>query len=216
MRFILELAEFQNDLHQVNATEESLERSITFDPDESEHLDSSCKRPLVSPSRPARCLLVFNKSGAAVGMAIYSYSYVTWRAQPGIYLEDFYVCASERGKGYGKGLIGALIEEVRAVGGTRLEWRVLDWNEASIRFYKAIGATKMEGWMDMTLVLFGRRSILKYDVLRMRQSFRDIVSLLLELPDICTISKPGYQSVCHCSSPNSDVIRGMTTLGNYL
>ena len=48
-------------------------------------------------------------------------------------------------KGYKKELIGALIEEIRAVGGTRLEWRVLDWNEASIFFYKAIGAARMQG-----------------------------------------------------------------------
>jgi GNAT superfamily N-acetyltransferase len=155
MRFILELAEYQNDLHQVTATEESLKRSITFDPETPDYTGNDSERISTSPSRPARCLLIFNESGAAVGMAIFFYSYVTWRAQPGIYLEDFYVSASERGKGYGRKLIGALIEELRAVGGARLEWRVLDWNEASIGFYEGVGSTKMDGWMDMKLEFEG-------------------------------------------------------------
>ena len=28
----------------------------------------------------------------------------------------------------------------------RFEWRVLDWNEPSIRFYKSLGATVMPEW----------------------------------------------------------------------
>ena len=32
-------------------------------------------------------------------------------------------------------------------GGGRFEWRVLDWNEPSIRFYEALGATIMREWL---------------------------------------------------------------------
>jgi hypothetical protein len=36
------------------------------------------------------------------------------------------------------------------MGGQRLEWSVLKWNEPSIRFYEdAVGARKMEDWVGM-------------------------------------------------------------------
>ncbi|KAJ5404091.1 N-acetyltransferase ats1 [Penicillium cosmopolitanum] len=150
-QFILELAEHQNDLAQVTVTEELLAQSLIFDPNTTDHANDNSKTPPTTPSRPARCLLVLAESGIPVGMAIYFYSFVTWHGKPGIYLEDFYVRASERGKGYGRELISALIEELQVVGGVRLEWRVLDWNELGVRFYKGIGATVMNGWMDMKL-----------------------------------------------------------------
>ena len=82
-------------------------------------------------------------------MALYFYNYSTWRARPGIYLEDLYVRQTTRGKGYGKALLVALAREVVAMGGGRLEWSVLKWNEPSIKFYEAIGATMMSEWVGM-------------------------------------------------------------------
>lgn len=83
-------------------------------------------------------------------MALYFYNYSTWRAKPGIYLEDLYVSPSERKKGYGKRLLVELAKEVVTMKGGRLEWSVLKWNEPSIRFYEdIIGATRMEEWVGM-------------------------------------------------------------------
>lgn len=84
-------------------------------------------------------------------MALYFYNYSTWRAKPGIYLEDLYVRESERKKGYGLMLLKALAREVVAMGGGRLDWSVLKWNEPSIRFYESIGAEAMTGWVGMRL-----------------------------------------------------------------
>ena len=84
-----------------------------------------------------------------VGLALYFYNYSTWRARPGIYLEDLYVKESERGKGYGQRLLGQLAKEVLEIEGGRLEWSVLKWNTPSIKFYEGIGARAMTEWQTM-------------------------------------------------------------------
>jgi len=83
----------------------------------------------------ARVLLAFlddddddddgDSSGAPAGMAIYFASYSTWRAAPGVYLEDLFVREPARGRGVGTALLAALARETRALGGERLEWSVL-------------------------------------------------------------------------------------------
>ena len=82
-------------------------------------------------------------------MALYFNNYSTWRAAPGIYLEDLFIRPEFRGRGYGKRLLGELALEVKRIGGHRLEWSVLKWNEPSINFYEAIGAKKLDEWMQM-------------------------------------------------------------------
>lgn len=82
-------------------------------------------------------------------MALYFYNYSTWRAKAGVYLEDLYVRQSERKRGFGSLLLKALAREVVAMGGGRLDWVVLKWNEPSIRFYESIGAKRMDDWVGM-------------------------------------------------------------------
>lgn len=146
---IRELADYEHELDSVETTTSKLLDTIAFAP---EGVDSSSTAPNTeptSPSRPARCLVLFNEAGAPSGMALYFYNYSTWRARPGIYLEDLYVRVSERKKGYGKRLLVELAKEVTAMGGTRLEWSVLKWNEPSIKFYESIGAQPMNEWVGM-------------------------------------------------------------------
>ena len=82
-------------------------------------------------------------------MALYFHNYSTWRAAPGVYLEDLFVRPKYRGRGYGKRLLGELAKETEKVGGKRLEWSVLKWNEPSLRFYEGLGAKRMEEWVGM-------------------------------------------------------------------
>ena len=146
---IQELADYENESDAVEATEETLLNTIAWALPESLPDAAVPATESTSPSRPARCILAKNPEGETVGMALYFYNYSTWRARPGIYLEDLYVRQSERKKGYGFMLLKALAREVVAMGGGRLEWSVLKWNEPSIRFYEAIGATRMEEWVGM-------------------------------------------------------------------
>ena len=88
-------------------------------------------------------------------MALYFNNYSTWRAAPGVYLEDLFVRPEYRGRGYGRLLLQELARETKRVGGERLEWSVLKWNEPSIKFYEGIGAKKMDEWVTMRVDLEG-------------------------------------------------------------
>ncbi|KAF4550150.1 Acetyltransferase (GNAT)-like protein 5 [Elsinoe fawcettii] len=87
--------------------------------------------------------------GEVVGMALYFNNYSTWRAAPGIYLEDLYVRKEYRNRGYGKLLIRALAKETLRIGGKRLEWSCLKWNEPSLAFYRSLGAQEMTEWVGL-------------------------------------------------------------------
>jgi GNAT superfamily N-acetyltransferase len=90
-------------------------------------------------------------AGEPVGYSIWFYSYSTFTGRHGIYLEDLYVKREHRGAGLGKAFLHTLAERCVAEGLTRLEWQVLDWNEPSIKFYRALGAVEMEGWTGFRL-----------------------------------------------------------------
>ena len=152
---IRELADYEHELSSVEATEEKLLATIAFapSPDQSSSTtdpsSASATEP-ISSSKPARCLILFNATtGDPAGIALYFYNYSTWRARPGIYLEDLYVQEKQRKQGYGKRLLVELAKEVLALQGGRLEWSVLKWNEPSIRFYESIGARMMSEWVGM-------------------------------------------------------------------
>ena len=65
-----------------------------------------------------------------VGLAIFFTNYSTFLAKPGIYLEDLFVKPHARGKGIGRALLSRLAELAVERDCGRLEWSVLDWNDA--------------------------------------------------------------------------------------
>jgi len=144
LQMIQELADYERESDAVKATPDTLLQTIAFAPSGS----GSNEQP-ISASRPARALLLFTPEGTAAGLALYFYNYSTWRARPGIYLEDLFVRPAERRKGYGQLLIGELAKEVVSMNGGRLEWAVLKWNTPSIEFYKSLGARPLDEWMTM-------------------------------------------------------------------
>lgn len=139
LALIQELAAYEHASDSVLATEDTLRASLSF------------------PSNPstgyAKTLLIFppgsSISSDCAGMALFFNNYSTWRSAPGIYLEDLFVRPEFRGRGYGQRLLGELALEVEKIGGKRLEWSVLKWNEPSINFYRSIGAQQMEEWVGM-------------------------------------------------------------------
>ncbi|KAI0508863.1 acetyltransferase [Xylaria bambusicola] len=149
LQMIRELADYEHELDAVEATEASLDATIAFAPDGVESSTAAPNTEPITPTRPSRCLILFNEKDEPSGMALYFYNYSTWRAKAGIYLEDLFVRSTERKKGYGKRLLVELAKEVVAMGGGRLDWSVLKWNEPSIKFYESIGATAMNEWVGM-------------------------------------------------------------------
>lgn len=97
-------------------------------------------------ARPSCECVIAEEGEKPIGFALYFTTFSTFLCKPGLYLEDLFVIPAARGKGYGKSLLKHLASLAKARECGRFEWRVLDWNEPSIRFYKSLGATIMPEW----------------------------------------------------------------------
>ena len=89
--------------------------------------------------------------GAAVGIAAWFWTYKSFGAARGVYLEDLYVRPDFRGRGLGRALLAHLATKAAAVDGF-MEWQVLDWNAPSIAFYKSLGAAPRDNWINYRLI----------------------------------------------------------------
>ena len=132
LSLIRELAEYERLLHQVEATEADLARDL-FGP------------------APRVFATLADIDGEAAGFALWFHTYSTFQGKHGIHLEDLFVRPAFRGLGVGKALIAHLAARCVSDGLGRLQWSVLDWNEPSIRFYRALGAKPVEGWTGYRL-----------------------------------------------------------------
>jgi GNAT superfamily N-acetyltransferase len=110
-------------------------------------------------SRPYAEVLLAEDAGAVVGFALFFHTYSTFAGKPCIYLEDLFVEPACRGKGLGKALLRAIAKLAIERDCCRLEWSVLNWNEPSINFYKAMGAKPMDEWTGYRLTGEALRSL---------------------------------------------------------
>jgi len=133
LELIRELAEYERLANEVRATEEQL-RATLF-----------CANPVAE-------VLIAESDGAPVGFAVFFANYSTWEARPGLYLEDLFVRPPARRKGVGRELLRYLANLTIERDWARLEWRVLDWNEPSIAFYKRLGAEPLDDWTVFRVV----------------------------------------------------------------
>ncbi len=124
--FIKKLAEYEEMLNEVVATEELLEKWI-FDEKKAEVIF-----PVLD--------------GKEIGFALFFHNFSTFLGRAGIYLEDLFIEPEYRGRGYGKATLKKLARIAVERGCGRLEWWCLDWNTPSIDFYKSLGAVPMDDW----------------------------------------------------------------------
>lgn len=96
------------------------------------------------------CDLAF-EGDAPVGIASWYWTYMSFAAARGIYLEDLFVRPQFRGRGYGKKLLANLAARAVKAGAGRVEWAVLDWNKPSIDFYEGLRARRHDGWFTYRL-----------------------------------------------------------------
>jgi GNAT superfamily N-acetyltransferase len=122
-----ELADYERLLDKFHVTEEIVR---------SDYLGAS---PLLN------CELAF-EADSPVGVMTWYWTYASFAATRGIYLEDLFMRPQVRGKGYGKALLGHLAKKAVDAGASRIEWSVLTWNSPSIEFYERIGARKPDDW----------------------------------------------------------------------
>jgi GNAT superfamily N-acetyltransferase len=127
LQLIRELAEYERLAHEVSATEEQL-------------------RATLFGARRVAEVVIANHDDAPAGFAVFFANYSTFLGRPGLYLEDLFVRPDARGNGIGRALLEYLARLTVDRGWGRLEWRVLDWNEPSIAFYKKLGAEPLDDW----------------------------------------------------------------------
>ena len=126
LKFIKDLASYENLLDEVVATEEILEEWL-FEKKKAE--------------------VIFACEGETeVGFALFFHNFSTFLGRSGVYLEDLFVKPEFRGKGYGKAILEKLAQIAVERGCGRLEWWCLDWNKPSIDFYLSLGAEPMNEW----------------------------------------------------------------------
>lgn len=126
LQFIIGLAEYENMLDDVVATENLLKTWI-FEKKKAE-------------------VIFALEDDVEVGFALFFHNFSTFLGRAGIHLEDLYVSPEHRGKGYGKGLLKKLAQIAVERDCGRLEWSCLDWNKPSIDFYLSMGAEPLDDW----------------------------------------------------------------------
>ena len=109
-------------------------------------LDAAVLAAHLFGARPMAEVLIGEIDATPQGFALFFHNFSTFEGRPGIYLEDLFVAPQARGSGLGKALLARLAQLAVARGCARLEWSVLDWNEPSIAFYRALGARAMDEW----------------------------------------------------------------------
>lgn len=126
------LAGYERLAHEVTATEAHFARALS------------------GPTPRAHAALA-EAGGDAVGLALWYYTFSTFAGGPDLFLEDLFVAPSHRGLGIGLALFRHLARTAQAEGCRRMEWRVLDWNQPAIDFYRRLGAAPMQDWTVMRL-----------------------------------------------------------------
>ena len=127
LTFIRELAQHERALDRVSATKEGLQLTL-FGP------------------RPYAEAVIAYESNLPVAFALYFFSYTSFSAQPGLYIEDIFVCPEKRGFGVGRQIFAFLAGRAMEQNCARIEWSVLNWNEPAIHFYENLSAEPVHDW----------------------------------------------------------------------
>lgn len=128
---VLELARFEKAEHEViNTPEKMMEEGFG--------------------SKPFFQFFVAEKANEIIGMALYFFSYSTWKGKS-LYLDDLVVTEEYRNRGIGKSLMIEVIKEAKKENCGKLHWQVLDWNEPAINYYKALGSSFDGEWINCAL-----------------------------------------------------------------
>lgn len=132
LQFIKELGDYERLADQVVATEADLH---------------AC---LFGSNRVAHAVIAYVGDEPA-GFAVYFFTFSTFLARPGVYLEDLYVKPAWRRHGIGHALLAYVARIAVERGCGRMEWSVLNWNELALSVYRAIGAKPMDEWTTQRL-----------------------------------------------------------------
>jgi GNAT superfamily N-acetyltransferase len=132
VEMIRELAEYEKELDQVDATAEDLLREGFG---KSPHFEA----------------LIGEWDGAPVAYAVYFFTFSTWSGRQSLFVEDLFVRAEFRRKGIGKAMLRHMAVIARERGCYGMRWEVLNWNTPAIEFYRSLGASLQSEWVPVLL-----------------------------------------------------------------
>ena len=124
LTYIKKLAEYENRLDEVVATEKAIEKWV-FDRKQAE-------------------VIFALEDEKVIGFALFFLSFSTYISNVNMHLEDLFIDPEYRGKGYGKSLLKKLAKIAVERDYGRFEWTCISWNKPSIDFYKFIGAQQKD------------------------------------------------------------------------
>ena len=87
------------------------------------------------------------QTDTVIGFALYYFSYSTWKGKC-LYLEDIYVQEIHRKLGIGQVLFDMVVCVAKEKKVARMDWQVLNWNNAAINFYKKNNADLSDEWLN--------------------------------------------------------------------
>jgi GNAT superfamily N-acetyltransferase len=119
--FILAKAKFDNAEYALQATLDKLANTLFCD-------------------QPLAYVLLAEIENKSIGFALYFYTYSSFLAQPGIWLDDLFVQPQMRHQGIGTALINYLANLGKIKNCGRIEWTVSVHNSPAVDFYQQQGA----------------------------------------------------------------------------
>jgi diamine N-acetyltransferase len=122
-----ELARYEGLLPLVNATPERLAE-------------------VLSSPQPKAFYEVMEVRGEPAGFAACFESYSTFEGRHGLFVEDIFVREPWRRRGLAREMFTHLAAHCLREGLTRLEWRVLAWNDPAIGFFASLQAPVNDEW----------------------------------------------------------------------
>jgi GNAT superfamily N-acetyltransferase len=136
------LAKYEHFERLVSATEENLTEALFSDQPFAEVLLAQC-------------------NGVHLGFALFFPTFSSILGRRCCFLDHLFVCDGRRGYGVGEALMARLAEICCERGYAALQWNVLDWNEAAIRFYNKLGAQVLPDWWKCRLDQTGFAKLLQ-------------------------------------------------------
>jgi GNAT superfamily N-acetyltransferase len=130
-KLIVELAEFDKEVHHVRTTKGDIER------------DGFGENPQFRT-------LIAEWQGKPSGFAVFFNYYSTWHGA-GLYLEDLYVRPDFRGRGIGTTLLAHVARAAKVEDRGFVRWAVLNWNQPAINMYTSLGANFYHEWRTVVL-----------------------------------------------------------------